>query len=215
MALVGSPQLAIEWDEPAPEVPMSVRPKFAPADQMTIEEFLAFTDTRPDEERWELIEGVPVLNASPIDFHQIIAANITTALMNHKVATGATWLPLLGIGTRVPVSTNSLPQPDVFVLEGAPKGTPVTDDALVIFEILSRSNSKADQAWRRRVYASVPNCQHYVTVSLKTGEATAYDRATAWKARTVKGLAAALELAAISVTLPLSDVYRYTPIGQP
>ena len=32
---------------------------------MTIEEFYAFTDTRPDEEKWELIDGEPVLNASP------------------------------------------------------------------------------------------------------------------------------------------------------
>ena len=41
---------------------MTARPKLAPEQQMTIEEFLAFTDTRPEEERWELIEGVPVWN---------------------------------------------------------------------------------------------------------------------------------------------------------
>jgi hypothetical protein len=29
---------------------------------MTVEEFYAFTDTRPDEEKWELIDGEPVLN---------------------------------------------------------------------------------------------------------------------------------------------------------
>ena len=38
---------------------MMGRPQLAPK-QMTIEEFLAFTDTRPQEEHWELIEGVPV-----------------------------------------------------------------------------------------------------------------------------------------------------------
>ncbi len=32
---------------------------------MTISEFYAFTETRPDEEKWELIEGEPVMNASP------------------------------------------------------------------------------------------------------------------------------------------------------
>jgi len=37
---------------------MALHPRLAPQQQMTIEEFLAFTDTRPDEERWELIEGV-------------------------------------------------------------------------------------------------------------------------------------------------------------
>jgi hypothetical protein len=57
----------------------ATKPMSEPHDQMTIREFLAFTGTRPDEERWELIEGVPVLNASPIDYHQAIAGK-TSAL---------------------------------------------------------------------------------------------------------------------------------------
>ena len=194
---------------------MSARPKLAAADQMTITEFLAFTETRPDEERWELIEGVPLLNASPVEYHQVIAGNILAHLLGEKLRTRATWLPVLGVGTRVPAAPNSLPQPDVYVKSGAATDRPETDDALVIFEVLSRSNSKADQAWRRRVYASVPNCQHYVTVSLKTAATTAYDRSTGWKARQATGLAATLDLAALGVTLPANDVYRYTPIGQP
>ncbi len=69
---------------------------------MTIEEFLAFTETRPEEERWELIEGVAVLNPSPVDHHQVVVANIGTCLMAHKQRTGASWLPMPGVGTRVP-----------------------------------------------------------------------------------------------------------------
>ncbi len=88
---------------------MSARPKFAPDDQMTVEEFLAFTATRPDEERWELIEGVPVLNATPVDYHQIVCGNLVAHLLAQKVRIEAEWLPMIGIGTRVPVSPNSLP----------------------------------------------------------------------------------------------------------
>ena len=193
---------------------MNIRPKVAPHDQMTVEEFLAFTATRPDEERWELIEGVPVMNASPVEFHQVVASNIVTFLMIEKRRRGASWLPLLGVGTRVPVSPNSLPQPDVFVKAGPATDRSETDDAMVLFEVLSRSNTKADQAWRRRVYASIPNCQHYVTVSLKAAEVVAYDRGTGWSERKAKGLAATLDLPALGVTLPLEDVYRYTPVGQ-
>jgi Uma2 family endonuclease len=193
---------------------MTARPKLAPEQQMTIEEFLAFTDTRPDEERWELIEGVPVLNPSPIDYHQIIVANIVAYLIAHKRRTRAAWLPMLGVGTRVPVSPRSLPQPDVFVKEGAATGRPVTDDALVLFEVLSRSNTRIDQAWRRRVYASVPNCQHYVTVSVKTVEVVAYDRSNNWRRRSLTTLGRALELPALGVTVPLADIYRWTPLGQ-
>jgi Uma2 family endonuclease len=168
---------------------MTARPKLAPEQQMTIEEFLAFTQARPDGERWELIEGVAIMNPSPVDHHQMVVANIVAYLITHKQRTGASWFPMPGVGTRVPVSPHSLPQPDVFVKEAPATGSPVTEDALVLFEVLSRSNTKADQAWRRKVYASVPNCQHYVTVSLKTVEVDAYDRDGAWKRRTATSLA--------------------------
>jgi Uma2 family endonuclease len=193
---------------------MSARTKLAPEEQMTIEEFLAYTDTRPDGERWELIEGVAIMNPSPVDDHQTIVANIVTALMVHKRQTGARWLPMPGIGTRVPVSPRSLPQPDVFVKETPNTGLPTTDDALVLFEVLSRSNTKSDQDWRRRVYASVPNCRHYVTVSSKEVEVVAYDRDTAWKKRTAADLRDALDLPAIGFTMPLTEIYRDTTCVQ-
>ena len=192
---------------------MTARPKLAPEQQMTIEEFLAFTDTRPEEERWELIEGVPVLDPSPIDYHQIVVTNISGFLWRFKAERNPPWLALIGTGTRVPASAHSLPQPDVLVKERPPTGSPVSDDALVLFEVLSKSNSKADQAWRRRVYASVPNCQHYVTVSLRTVEIVAYDRSTDWQARALTQLDQALELPALDVAIPVADIYRWTPLG--
>jgi len=39
---------------------------------MTVEEYFAFTETRPDNEKWELIDGEPILNASPSRSHQTI-----------------------------------------------------------------------------------------------------------------------------------------------
>ena len=47
---------------------------------MTVEEFYAFTDTRPDDEKWELIDGEPILNASPSPVHQWIVGNLIVAL---------------------------------------------------------------------------------------------------------------------------------------
>jgi hypothetical protein len=43
---------------------------------MRAEEFFAFTATRPDDEKWELIEGEPILNASASFLHQIVAGNL-------------------------------------------------------------------------------------------------------------------------------------------
>lgn len=192
---------------------MTARPKLAPEAQLTVDEFLAFTDTRPEGERWELIEGVAVLNPSPVDHHQVVVTNIATRLMTEKITRALSWLPFVGTGTRVPASANSLPQPDVMVIAGEPTGSPVAEDALVVFEVLSKSNTRADQAWRRKVYASIPGCQHYVTVSLKSAALVAYDRNSGWAARERSGLAETLELAALDVSLALADVYRFTPIG--
>lgn len=181
-------------------------------EQMTVEEFLAYMGTRPSGERWELIEGIAIMNPSPTQWHQLIAGNILTSLANHKAETGALWIPLLGVGTQVPISPNSLPQPDVYVQEGAAKPSPTTGDALVLFEVLSKSNTKADRAWRKRVYASIQNCQHFVTVSTKTAEVCRYDRADSWTGTTVKGLGTRLLLPAITVEIALRDIYRWTPI---
>lgn len=53
---------------------------FADQGPMRAEEFFAFTAARPDEENWELIEGEPVLNASPSRLHQRIVRNLTVLL---------------------------------------------------------------------------------------------------------------------------------------
>lgn len=192
---------------------MTAHPKIAPELQLTVEEFLAFTDTRPDGERWELIEGMAIMNPSPTDFHQIVVMNIAGYLALEKLRSGAGWLPLLGIGTRVPASANSLPQPDVMVKAEPGTGSPVSDESLVLFEVLSPSNTKADQAWRRKVYSSVPNCAHYVTVAMKAAEIVVHDRAHDWKSRTVFGITETVALPAIGVSLPLIEVYRWTPLA--
>ncbi len=182
---------------------------------MTVEEFLAFTETRPQEERWELIEGAPIMNPSPVRMHQRIAGNIDSLLLAEKRRLGASWLPVLGVGTRVPASPNSLPQPDVYVQgHGEADDSHITDDALVIFEVLSRSNTKADRLWRKRVYSSVPNCQHYVTVSMASARVIAFDRSTGWTERTIAGLKASLDLPALGAHLKLADIYRWTPLGE-
>ena len=199
---------------------MNVHAKFPPGAAypnrpMSVEEFLAFAETCPAGEKWELIEGEPVLNASPTDFHQMVVLNLAEKLRAEKARLGASWNPILGIGTRVPVSPKSLPQPDLFVKETALTGSHTTDDALVLFEVLSKSNTPADKAWRRKVYASIPNCQHYVTISMKSVDIVSYDKATNWKPRSRNGLQQVLELHALGATLSVADIYQGTNLAAP
>ena len=195
-----------------------MRDKVAESDQFTVEDFLAMTAERPEGERWELIEGIAHLSPSPTNWHQVIANNIGTALANWKDAHNVVWVPLMGTGTRVPVSPRSLPQPDVMVLPFLPNGPPshVSEEALVLFEILSESNSKADQAWRRRVYASVVGCEHYVTIEHNRPEVIRYDRANAWKVSVKLGADGVLTLPALGTfSVPVASLYRWTPVIKP
>jgi Uma2 family endonuclease len=180
--------------------------------RLTPQAFLDMVEERPNGEYWELIEGVAILNAAPTTWHQRIIQNISGVLDAAKEAQGATWMPLLGVSTRVPASPGSLPRPDFFVLEGEMIETHTTDNALVVFEVLSRSNTKKDRDWRKQVYGSISNCQQYVTISAKKLEVVCHDRASGWAEGRLRRVEDTLELPVINVSIPLGNIYKWTPI---
>ena len=134
---------------------------------MTIEEFYAFTDGRPDSEKWELIDGEPVLHASPSPFHQRIVKNLVYALVSREREPQASWEVLPGLGVRV--SDVNRPEPDVLILPKlAPPLDPFErdrDDIIVAFEVLSPSTADRDLRWKRVAYASIPSLTHYVVIA--------------------------------------------------
>ena len=180
---------------------------------LTIEEFLAFAATRPNEEHWELIDGEPVLSPSPVDYHQVVASNLCYLLTRHKAEHGASWFVMLGIGTRSPAVVRGLLEPDVLVKANPPTGSPVTSDCLVAFEVMSRSNAKADQAWRQSFYTSIPNCQHYVTIGIKKPDVVVLSRKSGWKPMRHTRLTQSIDLPALGVSLSLADIYRWTNVA--
>jgi hypothetical protein len=67
---------------------------------MTVEEYFAFTDTRRDNEKWELIDGEPILNASPSNLHQRILGNLIVAIGSFERQHPQSWEAIPGIGVR-------------------------------------------------------------------------------------------------------------------
>ena len=51
--------------------------------KFTVEEYLAFIEARPEEERWQLIDGVAMMMPPPTVPHQIIAGNLAFELNTH------------------------------------------------------------------------------------------------------------------------------------
>jgi Uma2 family endonuclease len=189
---------------------MGEHPRLRP---MLFEEFLAFAQRQPDGERWELIDGVPTVSPSPTDFHQVILINLARALMIAKMERNAPWLPLLGITTPVPARPDRAPMPDLMAKADPATGAAHSDEALVVFEILSRSNTRKDREWRWDTYRQVAGAEHYVTVDGRRLAAVRFDRARDWEPDEVNDLSSALVLPALALAIPLATVYRYTPLG--
>ena len=181
---------------------------------MTVEEYFAFTETRPDNEKWELIDGEPILNASPSGLHQRILWNLAILLRTIERRQPQSWEATPGIGVRV--SDTNLPEPDVFIL---PAGTirrdpysKETRDVLVAFEILSPSTAERDLRWKRTAYTSLPSLTHYVVIAQDAVDIVVFARDAGFAERHLRSLADTLELPALGISLPLAEIYRNTDL---
>src|SRR5437016_14640207 len=86
--------------------------------RMTVELFRTFVEGRPDEEHWELIDGVAMMMTPPTRAHQRIASNLeqllNDALESHAPAFVAYQRLGINLGPQVP---NYDPEPDVSVVD--------------------------------------------------------------------------------------------------
>jgi Uma2 family endonuclease len=178
---------------------------------MTVDEFYAFTDTRPDGEKWELIDGEPVLNASPSPLHQMIASNVHVALKILEREIKAPWTATWPLGVRV--SEKSRPEPDVLVFPSGdrwPDARRDRNDVIVLFEVLSPSTEDRDLGWKRKAYASLPSLTHYVVISQDAVDVIVFARENAFERRRFQSLRDAIDLRPLGISLPLAEIYRDT-----
>jgi Uma2 family endonuclease len=180
-----------------------------------VEEFYDFTDRRPDEEKWELIDGELVLNAAPSRLHQRIVKNAMMGLSRFERTPGVTWEILPGLGVRV--SDTERPEPDVVVvpIEGSSLDPLERDrsDVIVAFEVLSPSTSSRDLKWKRAAYTSIPALSHYVVIAQDAVNVVVFDRAVRFEERRLTSLSDVVEFPPLGAVLPLSEIYRDTHLS--
>jgi Uma2 family endonuclease len=183
---------------------------------MTVDEFYAFTDTRPDEEKWELIGGEPILNAAPSRLHQKIVKNVIVALENRAREMAASWEVLPGLGVRV--SDTDRPEPDVVV---APPEAPSLDpqdrdtgrdtsDVIVAFEVLSPSTKKRDLRWKRTAYPRLASLTHYIAIAQDAVEVIVFAREEDFAGRRLRSLDDAIEIRSLGISLPVTEICHGT-----
>jgi Uma2 family endonuclease len=186
-------------------------------DPMTAEEFFAFTQTRPDEEKWELIEGEPILNPTANSPHQRILVNLLRELTRLEAEQGRTssgaWEVLPGLGVRV--SRSNVPVPDALVRPSVRLKGAECRDMIIAFEVLSPSTPDRNLHWKRKAYASLPSLQHYVVLAQDAVQVFVYDRANGFAEQRLEQAGPTLDLKAISASLSLADICWNTGLECP
>jgi len=182
---------------------------------MTVDEFYEFTDRCPDEEKWELIDGEPILNAAPSPLHQWIVRNVLVALTLLERERSASWAVLPSLGVRV--SETNRPEPDLVILPrtGASLDLQGRDrrDALVAFEVLSPSTKDRDLRWKRTAYTSLASLTHYVVIAQDAVEVVVFGRDDGFAEKRLRSLSDLVEVPALGISLPLAEIYRGTALA--
>jgi Uma2 family endonuclease len=112
------------------------------------------------------------------------------------------------------VSDTSLPEPDLFIVPaGAARRDPYgreTSDVIATIEILSPSTAERDLRWKRVAYISLSSLTHYIVIAQDAVDVVVFARDSGFAERRYTSLGDSLELPALGISLPLSEIYRDT-----
>jgi Uma2 family endonuclease len=179
----------------------------------TITEFRAFIEDRPDDEKWELIDGEIVLDPTANNRHQIIVRNVLFELEALRRQSGVSWQAIPGISTRHPQDENNEPIPDVMIVPPSGDIFNWTFDVQVVFEILSPFSRRRDMVHKRAFYTRIDSLMQYVVLAQDRREATVFARSAGFAPLVLNAANEKLEIEPLGVSIPLADIYRDVPLG--
>jgi Uma2 family endonuclease len=85
-----------------------------------------------------------------------------------------------------------------------------TGEMIAAFEILSPSMADRDLRWKRTAYTSLPSLTHYIVVAQDAVDVIVFARDTGFAERRYRSLSDTIELPALGILLPVSEIYRDT-----
>jgi Uma2 family endonuclease len=176
-------------------------------------EYLAFLDARPEEERWQLFDGDPLLMTPPTGTHQRIAANLARLLDTALELSRPAFATLQEIGVRIPGYASFLPVPDLVVADAlAPTGS-FLDKFYLAAEVMSDSNTAEFIRMKVGRYAEHPDNLHILVISQTEMSCEAWSRASGWTQVVLQGPEAVLDLPEFGFRQPLRLLYRNSAVA--
>lgn len=157
---------------------MGVAERITKAGLFDVDAYMAFLEGRPDEEKWQLVDGVATLMNPPTFVHQRLVWNLQFALnpslaSRRLFAYGAS-------GVRLPSRRDFQPEPDVVVAAHPPPEGSWTNDYALVAEILSPSNSREMIDRKVELYKAGPACLHVLVIAQDVMKVVHRARASDW-----------------------------------
>jgi Uma2 family endonuclease len=182
--------------------------------QLTMEQFHAFRDERPKEEKWELIDGVPMMMPPPTITHVRIARNLETLLNARLAAVKPEWQADREVGVWLKGDEKYNPEPDVTVIDTSHVlGQIYAQRFYFVAEVLSESDKKAVLEAKLRYYQDHEHNHCVLLVHQDHIGAEQHNRdGGSWRHRHLVGPEELLTLPEIGTVGRLGDLYRSTPL---
>lgn len=187
--------------------------------------FLAFIEDRPHHERWELIDGQAVMQASPTPVHAIIAGNVDRLMNEASEAQGSPWIAIQNAMLNLSdAGPGNLYVPDVIVVDGRTVEPlqNITLTCLAAVEVVSPSDERrVRRGGRKNIdvklehYRSFPLCQAILVVRRDVMDATVFLRTfDGWTNRQVSEPEAEVAVPPVGLRCRLRDLYARTPFAR-
>jgi Uma2 family endonuclease len=179
---------------------------------MDVEEFMVFLETRPKEERWDLIEGIAVMMATPSLAHQRIAWNLCELLNRAFAAQRSNLFAYQDIAIRLPGLINFQPEPEVVVAPGIASYDLYAQDLRLVAEILSPSNTCAEIAMKVRRYREASGNLYAVVIEPREILVEIHAKSRNWQPLILRQAGDPIEMPEFGLRCLVGDLYRGTPL---
>ena len=182
---------------------------------MDVDEFMAFLETRPDKERWDLIEGVAVMMAPPNHAHQRIAFNLSQLLNSAFAAKKLDLFAYIGTGIRSPGIRDFQPQPDVVVVPGISGYDLYSERFQLVAEVLSPSNRRQEIDLKLRRYREAPDNPYAVVIEPRDFRLEIHARRVEWRPAILTKVDDLIEMPEFGFSCCVAELYFGTPLNPP
>jgi Uma2 family endonuclease len=182
--------------------------------QLTMEQFHAFRDERPKEEKWELIDGVPIMMPPPTLVHQQIADNLNQLLNARLREVKPEWRAVRDAGVLLEGDEKYNPEPDVTIIDARrPIGQIYAERFYLVAEVLSGSDKKPVVDAKLRYYQEHDHnrCVLFVRQD-RIGSEQYIRQGGAWRPRRLSSATAKLSIPDVGIIGRLGDLYEATPL---